>query len=582
MTFYLFICLLAPLIAASTVEFTLVIQLTWKTVRGIEKAVVSVNNSNTIGPMLRVREGDTVRINVYNKLFTEGTSIHWHGFHQTNTPYMDGVAFVTQCPIPPNENATYEFVADRAGIHWYHGHSMGQRDDAFFGAFIVDSNASLQSGANPRRVLRGGVGAGYEYDEERVLLLSDFYFSYEPYNQLSLASQPFRWIGSPNVLLVNGLEKYQLELEPGKTYLIHFISAAALSWYNISMPGHNLTVVEVEGSLIDPFVTPDLHINAGERYSVLLKADNPGCYHMGISMLDRLGPSNYINVTYTTVNCLNDSWISGSSDSTFDEMDMQSIMNETLPNATRNITLRTVQATDEHGAIWWEINNVTWVPPTEPLLFPLSFLGKVPKEFLRNLFFVRQGEVVDLVFYNDDNWAGLQEQHPMHLHGHSFWVLGTGNTTTSTPHVQNARHPVKRDTFTLRRQHWAIIRVLANNPGVWLLHCHVSWHLDMGMALAMAYETVPLPPTNFEQCGSDYDAFVQYNPVTLLVMLSVVVVMFLSTGIFVYWYSYISAMRRNDEILEMRGIKEKTEHSKLLPTLAKENVVVTSDQEMLF
>lgn len=74
----------------------------------------------------------------------------------------------------------------------------------------------------------------------------------------------------------------------------------------------------------------------------------------------------------------------------------------------------------------------------------------------------------------------------------------------------------------------------------------------------------------------------QYNPVTLLVMLSVVVVMFLSTGIFVYWYSYISAMRRNDEILEMRGIKEKTEHSKLLPTLAKENVVVTSDQEMLF
>lgn len=89
------------------------------------------------GPSLVVYEGQQVAVRVSNRLLQEGTSVHWHGIKHRGTPWMDGVAGVTQCAINPEENFTYRFRATPSGTHWYHSHYGSQRTDGFFGALIV-------------------------------------------------------------------------------------------------------------------------------------------------------------------------------------------------------------------------------------------------------------------------------------------------------------------------------------------------------------------------------------------------------------------------------------------------------------
>jgi len=78
-----------------------------------------------------------VVVTVTNNLLKEDLSIHWHGIHMRQTPWMDGVAFVTQCPIPTKQTFQYRFIADPPGTHWYHSHLEMQKADGLFGAIII-------------------------------------------------------------------------------------------------------------------------------------------------------------------------------------------------------------------------------------------------------------------------------------------------------------------------------------------------------------------------------------------------------------------------------------------------------------
>ncbi|XP_003391581.1 PREDICTED: laccase-like, partial [Amphimedon queenslandica] len=94
-------------------------------------------NGRIPGPTLIVTEGQLVKVNVINRLASESVSVHWHGMHQRNSNWMDGVEHITQCGIPPGASFTYIFKAEPSGTHWYHSHSGAQRTDGLFGALIV-------------------------------------------------------------------------------------------------------------------------------------------------------------------------------------------------------------------------------------------------------------------------------------------------------------------------------------------------------------------------------------------------------------------------------------------------------------
>ncbi|XP_070533732.1 uncharacterized protein [Ptychodera flava] len=96
-----------------------------------------VINGELPGPPIIVNNGTQVVVHVTNHLTMEGITIHWHGMVQRNTPWMDGVASVSHCPINPGETFTYRFLATPPGTHWYHSHLGTQRTDGLYGALIV-------------------------------------------------------------------------------------------------------------------------------------------------------------------------------------------------------------------------------------------------------------------------------------------------------------------------------------------------------------------------------------------------------------------------------------------------------------
>lgn len=127
-------------------------------------------------------------IEVFNDLFKEVVTVHWyeamrfwvdfiyrHGITVQGNPYSDGVPYVSQCPILPGHSMVYRFTALHHGTFWYHGHVESQREDAFFGPLIIDP-----------------LKKPIVYDDERILMISDFYREYGNTQLLMLESAPFR------------------------------------------------------------------------------------------------------------------------------------------------------------------------------------------------------------------------------------------------------------------------------------------------------------------------------------------------------------------------------------------------------
>ncbi|CAG8468157.1 7223_t:CDS:2, partial [Racocetra persica] len=107
---------------------------------------------------------------------------------------------------------------------------------------------------------------------------------------------------------------------------------------------------------------------------------------------------------------------------------------------------------------------------------------------------------IELVFINN-----IRDIHPFHLHGHSFYVVGRGNGTTPNPSTYNLVNPPYRDTVTIPPTGWLAIRFVADNPGVWVVHCHIEWHVEMGMVVTLVerlneLKQLPIPDSVKQLC----------------------------------------------------------------------------------
>lgn len=136
------------LLAVTALSYTAIVRYDW-TIHyavfnpdGFYRVVLAIDDGdgsfNFPGPTIRARHGDTIQVHVHNDLATESISVHWHGIHQINTPWMDGVSYVTQYPILPMQTFNYTFVAHPIGTHWYHSHTGAQYADGLFGMLIVE------------------------------------------------------------------------------------------------------------------------------------------------------------------------------------------------------------------------------------------------------------------------------------------------------------------------------------------------------------------------------------------------------------------------------------------------------------
>jgi FtsP/CotA-like multicopper oxidase with cupredoxin domain len=415
-------------------------------------------NGTSPGPILRMKEGKPVTVDVVNE--TDAPElVHWHGLFVP--PEIDGAEEEGTPPIPPGARRRYQFTPRPAGTRWYHSHAMAMGDlhrgsyTGQYGFLMIDS----------------GTDAG-SYDQELFLALRDW----EPFytdqfvdmdEQESPGPQPER----PETLdtRANGLEVMSqllsindkalragppIRVRPGQRLLVHLLNASAVENRQIALPGHEFHVLALDGN---PVPTPQsakvITLGPGERVDAYIEMNNPGV------------------------------WILGSTD-----------------EPTRNAGLGVVvEYANQHGAPKWVAqpgarwdytafgNPATATPPAAPEhLIEMAF-EKIPggagpfnawtvngKEYPHEREFVlQQGQRYRLVFRNRSDDA-----HPVHLHRHLFELVDVNGKPTSG---------IRKDTVVVPTYGRVTVDLTADQPGLSLFHCHIQSHMDFGFKALFRY-----------------------------------------------------------------------------------------------
>ncbi|KAI6021007.1 laccase [Pisolithus marmoratus] len=437
------------------------------------------------GPLIQAQKGDEFSIDVVNLLndtsMNTTTSIHWHGIYQHQSNWADGSAWITQCPIPPNESFLHKFtVMDQAGTYWYHSHLSAQYCDGLRGPLVIyDPDDPLAD--------------MYDVDDEStVIVLSDWYHQPSP---LLYNNAPF----TPDSTLINGLGRYPggpasplavVNVTQGQSYRFRIIGASCVAWFNFTIDGHIMTIIEADGHEVEPVVVDSLPVFAGQRYSVVVTADQPvGNYwirsvpDLGNQTFD--GGLNSAILRYSGAPTQDPTTNPGPYILPFDESALHLLGNMSVPgtpgqgNADVNIDL--VVGINAQGL--FNVNGVTFVAPPIPVLLQILSGAQNASQLLPN------GSVYELPLNKTIEIsipAGVAGgPHPMHLHGHAFDVVRVAGNST-----YNYVNPVRRDTVSLGTQNDNVtIRFATNNPGPWFFHCHIDWHLHNGFAVVMSEAT---------------------------------------------------------------------------------------------
>lgn len=272
-------------------------------------------NGGIPSPVLRWREGDRVTLNVRNHL-AHDSSIHWHGIILPSN--MDGVPGLSFGGIKPGESYRYEFDLNQSGTYWYHSHSGFQEQTGMYGAIIIDPKEPPP----------------YSYDKDFVITLSDWsdespddiyanlkkmphiYNTNERtlgdwrrevnekglkavradrkmWNDMRMADSDISDVtGATYTFLMNGKtpsEGWMGEFKKGEKILLRFINAAAMTFFDVRIPGLKMTVVASDGQYVQPVSVDEFRIGAAETYDVIVEPSSEQAYTLFCQAIDRSG-----------------------------------------------------------------------------------------------------------------------------------------------------------------------------------------------------------------------------------------------------------------------------------------------------
>lgn len=512
--------LLSPLVTAETRTYDF--DIGW--VRGnpdgqFERPVVGINGQWPI-PRIEANVGDTVIVNAKNSMGNRTTSLHFHGLYQNGTTHMDGASRITQCPIPDGATFTYNFTVNQPGTYWYHSHVGGQYPDGLRGPLIVhDPDSPFKD----------------DYDEELILTLSDWYHEEMPdlIKGFLSVTNPTGAEPVPQAALMNDTQNATIAVEPGKTYFLRIINMAAFAAQYFWIEGHTFKIIEVDGIYTEPTEAERLYITAAQRYGILLTTKNTTDQNYAIvgsmdqDLFDAVPDGLNPNVTSYLVYNKEAALPEPSPIDDFDPFDDFNLVPqdklELFPEADMTVQLDVVMDNLKDGANYAFFNNITWTAPVVPTLYtvlsaPPSLLSN-PTIYgsNTNTFVLPHMQTIDIVLNNHD-----PGKHPFHLHGHDFQVIirseeEAGDYDANNVTDQNfPKTPMRRDTILVRPNGHLVLRFQSDNPGVWIFHCHIEWHVDSG--LIMTFVEAPeqlrsnlsatnlVPQNHFDSCSANSPA----------------------------------------------------------------------------
>ncbi|MBA2391424.1 MAG: multicopper oxidase family protein [Ktedonobacteraceae bacterium] len=427
----------APTTAAHMATFTLTAGVKRLPLGQGETVEAYTYNGTSPGPTLHVRQGDLVVVHLINKL-PVSTAIHWHGIRVPNS--ADGVAGLTQDAVKPGQSYTYRFVAQDAGTYWYHPHqhSYEQAEKGLYGLVIIDPTTPP---------VHDDIDASLSVHE---WTFGDF--------------RNFR-----HVELINGTARQQqIQASAGQWVRLRIANTSS-NLKLLTLTGASFTVVALDGHDLNapsPLRDTPVPIGGGQRYDLRFQMPKSGAVSLFRASLDtkwafEKAPAVVIGQDNVQIMppAKGTKWFDFSG---YGQPAPTPITPQSHFAATYTITLNGHLGfmNGRFGPLH-TINGQTF--PNTPTIV------------------VKPGDVTRLRIVNETT-----EYHPMHLHGHTFTVLSrNGHALTGSP--------VILDTVLVQPHESYEIAFLADNPGLWMEHCHNFFHAYMGMDMMVVYPNISTP-----------------------------------------------------------------------------------------
>lgn len=486
-------------------------------------------NGTVPGPLVRLQEGQNVRLAVTNRL-DEHTSIHWHGLL---LPFqMDGVPGVSFPGIKPGETFNYEFKVRQNGTYWYHSHSGLQEQMGHYGPIVIDP-----AGADP-----------VAYDREHVVVLSDYSFMHPHTIMRKLKAHAgyfnmqkqtvggllqgqdqslkdrVEWskmrmdptdildvTGSTYTFLINGhgpKDNWTGLFKPGERVRLRFVNAGAMTIFNVRIPGLKLSVVQADGQNVRPVTVDEFQISPAETYDIIVQPTEDQAYTLVAEAADRSGMGRatlaprpgmvaavpplrerpLLNMRDMGMD------MSGMAGMDHGDMDHTAMMldprNAPQVKTGPGVQMISPMPADRTGDPGQGLENVGHKvlvytdlasldpnpdprPPSREMEIHLTgnmerFMWSFDGEKYSELkapIPFHFNERVRVVLVNDSMMA-----HPIHLHGHFFEVV------TGKP-----GHNPRKHTVNVLPGGKVAFDLTADEPGDWAFHCHLLFHMHAGM-----------------------------------------------------------------------------------------------------
>ncbi len=402
------------------------------------------------GPEIRVRAGERIRRRLVNDL-PQPTAVHWHGIRIENA--MDGAAPLTQAAVPPGAGFDYDFVAPDPGTYWYHSHNRGWEQVArgLAGPLIVEDRAPWL----------GEPGAA---TRELTLVLDDWLLDAnaelveDRWDDLHAAAHGGR-LG--NTVTVNGAAYPDLEARPGERVRLRLINTATARIMPLALPGLSPRLIALDGHPVPPRDVETILLGPAQRADVVV--DVPLDLEAPSALFIDAGNGEWVSIAAIAaggqpLEPSEEALLPLPAWGTLRAPDLAASQRETLVmegGAMRGMS-EAVYRGETMDFRELASNGMVW-----------AFNG-VAHGMDTPMFRADLGRTVQLEMTNRSMFP-----HAIHLHGHHFEVLARSGALNTSGDV--------RDTVLIGAEETLEIAFVADNPGKWMLHCHMLSHQASGM-----------------------------------------------------------------------------------------------------
>ncbi|RDW60551.1 hypothetical protein BP6252_11934 [Coleophoma cylindrospora] len=485
---------------------------------GTPRQIMAINGQYP-GPTIIADWGDMIEVTLKNSLQNNGTGLHWHGIRQYHTNTEDGVPGITECPLAPGDTKVYTFQATQFGTSWYHSHFSGQYAEGVVGGLQINGPAT----------------ANYDVDLG-TYTISDWYYQ-STFQLAYLLNNGIIGVPSGSNGLINGSMvsanggKYTTNtLTSGKRYRLRLINTSVDNHFAVSLDNHPFTVITSDFVPIKPYTTNWIFMGIGQRYDVIITANQTvGSYWFRAEVQSGCGSNdNNGNIKSIFTYAGAAAGDPTSTPTTYtqrctDETSLVPFWDSFIPsgplvNFTQNLDVAiNIGATANGSVITWGINfnslDVVWEKPI------LEYVKNGTSDWPTSENLIALPNAGEWYYWIIQEVAGspitVSIPHPIHLHGHDFYVLGTGTGTydqTVNAAGLDYNNPTRRDVAMLPAGGWLAIAFQTDNPGAWVMHCHIAWHAGEGLAVQFLESESSIPSVNsvsaaWEQTCANWDAY---------------------------------------------------------------------------